>query len=198
MKRLLITAIVLLTSACFSQTIEEKGVKVGLGIAKFRGSDVKNAKSKIGGVFGAFLSYRLKEQIAIQPELLFAMKGAKGEEKISATETVKWTESLNYIEIPVLVKFSIPTQQNIKPSIFAGPSLGILLSAKSKNGAEKDIKDERKGTDIGLVIGGEIDFPIQTYRLKVDLRYTLGLTKIAKKEGDIKNGVISIMAGCAF
>ncbi len=38
----------------------------------------------------------------------------------------------NYIEIPLLFKVTLPTEGKIKPSLYAGPALGILMSAKAE------------------------------------------------------------------
>ena len=193
--------------------ITGKGVKIGLNSANLHGKDIEyieylyegKLKSKLGFCFGGFITYNINEMFAIQPEILFTMKGAKIKEEYYG-DTYKISINLTYLEIPVLAKLTIPTQGNIKPNIFAGPSLAIKLSSKAKaeyagESEEEDIED-LKGIDFGLIIGIGIDFSLDSLakeKLSVDLRYTLGLTTISKEEDeDIKNSVISIMVGYYF
>lgn len=218
MKRLIITifatvVVFTLSSASVSAQGLTAGLKGGMNIANLHGKDVKELEeemgvdfvSKMGFCAGGFITYNLNDMFAIQPELLFTMKGAKAEREILG-ETVKVTMKLNYLEIPVLAKLSIPTPGNVRPSLFVGPSLAIKLSSKFKTeiagiSEEEDI-EELKSTDFGLVFGGGIDFGLGRGKLTVDARYTLGLTKVHEPEEgeeiDIKNGAISIMVGYFF
>ncbi len=218
MKRLIITifAIVVvftLSSASVSAQGLTGGFKGGMNIANLHGKDVKELEeemgvdlvSKMGFCAGGFITYNINDMFAIQPELLFTMKGVKAEEEVLG-ETVKVTMKVNYLEIPVLAKLSIPTPGNVRPSLFVGPSLAIKLSSKLKieyagESEEEDI-EELKSTDFGLVFGGGIDFGLGRGKLTVDARYTLGLTKVHEPEEgeeiDIKNGAISIMVGYFF
>ena len=214
MKRLIITifAIVVvftLSSASVSAQGLTAGLKAGMNIANVHGDDVKLAEalgfevsSNIGLCAGGFITYTLNDMFAIQPELLFTMKGAKIE-GAGYKETVK----VNYLEIPVLAKLSIPTPGTVKPSLFVGPSLAIKLSAKVEweeagESGEEDISEEVKSTDFGLVFGGGVDFALGQGKLTIDARYTLGLTKVREPEEgeeiDMKNGAISIMVGYFF
>lgn len=215
MKRLIITifatvVVFTLSSASVSAQGLTAGLKAGMNIANVHGDDVKLAEalgvefsSNIGLCVGGFVTYSLSDMFAIQPELLFTMKGAKME-VAGYKETVK----VNYLEIPVLAKLSIPTPGNVKPSLFVGPSLAIKLSAKAEweedgESGEEDISEEVKSTDFGLVFGAGIDFGLGQGKLTVDARYTLGLTKVQKpeeeeEEVDMKNGAISIMVGYSF
>jgi hypothetical protein len=172
--------------------------------ANFYGEDVKeseeiigeNFESKLGFCIGGFITFGISEMFAIQPEVLYSMKGSKAEGIVLA-ESFKVEFNLSYLEIPVLLKVRIPTRGTVRPSIFAGPYLAIKLSGKSKieyagESEEEDLED-LKDTDIGLVLGAGIDFG----KLTVDLRYNLGITKIPE-EDDVKNKVISLMIGYSF
>jgi len=216
MKRLSVTmfAIVvmftLFSASVAAQGLTGKGLKAGLNIANLRGDDMEDWDSKMGFSAGGFITYSINDMFAIQPEVLFTMKGAKYEEEILG-ETLKATTSLNYLEIPVLAKLSMPTQGSVKPNLFVGPSLAILLSAKGKveyagESEEVDIKDDTKSIDLGLVFGGGVDFDLgpDKGKLTADVRYTLGLTSIDESPEevggpyDVKNGVISLMVGYSF
>lgn len=181
------------------------GLKIGANFANFYGEDLKELEeglgedfeSKLGICIGGFITVNISEMFAIQPEVLYSMKGSKAEGTLFG-ETFKLQFNLSYLEIPVLVKLRIPTQGNVKPSLFVGPSLAIKLSGKMKfeyagESEEEDI-EELKDTDFGLIIGAGFDFG----KLTVDLRYNLGLTKIPEEDDEVKNKVISLMIGYSF
>ncbi|MFZ5980979.1 MAG: porin family protein [Candidatus Zixiibacteriota bacterium] len=184
--------------------ITAKGVKAGLNLANLTGSDIEGNKMMLTFGGGAFVEYSFNPQFAIQPEALFMMKGTKaeeGDEKINLT----------YIEIPVLLKFKPTMEGNFKPAIFAGPALGLLLSAKADVYDEVeeeivedvDIKDEMKSIDFGIAFGAGFMYMMQNGGgITFDARYTMGMGKIYDpEEGDapeIKNANISFMVGYSF
>jgi len=168
------------------------GIEGGLSLANLKGGDVYNNSVKYGAIGGVFGRYTLTDIFAVQPEVLFAMKGAKYE-----TEGVKSQQEINYIEIPVLVRATMQNEGKLKPSLFAGPAIGILLSNKITNGEEIDIKDASNGSDIGLVFGAGAEYMLEKGCVLLDARYELGLTSTMKSAEDkeVKNSVISIMIG---
>ncbi len=185
-----------------------KGVKGGINLANHSGSDKDDHhKNRTAFVGGAFLTHALSGPLVVQPEVLFSMKGYKWEDA-GWKETGKYS----YVEIPVLVKYVIPMEGSVRPSLFAGPAPAFLLSAEEEweysmeNGfgfqedehsGTTDVKDKRNTFDFGLVFGGGVDIAVGSRTLIFDVRYTLGLTKIDSRDDpeDIKNSVISIMAG---
>jgi len=214
-KALLIGAVVFMLLLPNSSLATEliAGLKIGMNSADLHGKDIKDVeeesgmefKSKWGLCFGGFVRFNISKMFAIQPEFLYTMKGTKMEETFFG-ETMKLKMNLSYLEIPVLVKFMIPTSGGIKPSLFAGPALAIKLSAKTKveyagETEEEDI-EEMKDTDFGLIIGAGVDFELGFLgqgKLTVDLRYNLGLTTISDVEDtDFKNGVVSLIVGYSF
>jgi len=181
------------------------GLKAGLNLSNIHGADVSEAegllgapaKYKVGFVGGGFITFNLSTSIAIQAEALYSMKGAKASEpgwNISA--------NINYLEIPILVKFMIPTQGSVKPSLFVGPALALKMSARYKYeeegySEEGDI-EEMKSSDLGLVFGAGLDIG---RNIRTDLRYTLGISKVMEAGGytfDVKNGAFSLMIGYCF
>jgi len=177
------------------------GPKAGLNIASIAGDDAdkilegQSLDSKTGFAGGLFFTYQFSNMFAIQPEAYYTMKGATYSEG-GADLTI----SLDYIEIPVLVKFIIPIEgSKIKPSIFAGPSIGFNMTAKSKvefdgETQENDFKDETKSTEFSLAFGGGVGFPVGNGELGVDIRYILGMSTFddSSDPWDLKNNVINV------
>lgn len=199
-----------------TQGLTGVGLKIGIGSSNFYGDDVEefeeygfHFKSKMGLCFGGFLTYNINEMFAVQPEVLYVVKGAKAKETISVwglSYKVKAKASITYLEIPVLARLNIPTQGNFKPHLFAGPCFALKLSDKYKieidGEEEEDEIEELKGSDFGLVIGAGADICLSFLgrgRIIVDIRYTMGLPTISDVEDeDVKNKVISFMLGYSF
>jgi hypothetical protein len=197
---LLLVASVIFAASPLSAEGMMFGIKGGLNIANLAGDDVDNASWKAGMAGGAFMCYDVTEIFAVQPELLFTMKGAKSDH-----DDGEDTWKINYIEIPLLLKVNLPTEGAIDPSLYVGPGIGFLLSSKVSNGREVDQKDETASLDIGIIAGGGLAYRLETGAVGLELRYEVGMTSLAKNEDedtgdkpDIKNSVISIMVGYAF
>ena len=223
MKNVFIAILLVLTLAVCVDAQEQvrgltgKGIKVGINISNFSGSEVGMVSARTGFGFGGFLTYNLSPQFAVQPEVLYMQKGTE----YDFIATMTW--AANYFEIPVLAKYTIPTSGNIKPGFFAGPAVALLLGSSIKVEYEGvteldwDVKDGLKSTDFGLVFGGGVTYQMTSVSLTFDIRYTLGLTKFIDVEGfnsleppdgseppvtdeevDSKNQNLSFLVGVSF
>jgi opacity protein-like surface antigen len=189
-----------------------KGLKLGLDFATIN-TDYNELDefldTRTGFSGGAFLTYSLNRQFAVQPELLFVTKGAyKGSFLFSAY----W--DMYYLEVPVLLRFDMAPEGRLRPYLLAGPAVSVLLSSKiGALGYDYTVTDGMHKLDLGLVFGGELDYR----RMVFDIRYTLGLlntvdaAKVNKLtgaepddfyylEGDpsVKNDNLSFMIGLRF
>ncbi len=203
MKKLLLVPLAVLFTVGMAQAILPSfGIKGGLNMAKYTGSDAGSNDYKMGAVGGAFICLDLIA-LKIQPEVLFSQKGAKEEGTIDILGTpVSYSGSTtaNYVEIPVLAKFSFG--KIIVPSVFVGPSLGMLMSANAEveiggvSSGSVDVKDAYNSTDLGLVFGVEVKTPA---KLSIEARYNMGVSSVAKDFGgtsfDVKNSTASLMLG---
>ncbi len=222
MKMVLVLLLVLgLSASLMAQGIVDKGIKAGLNFANLTGDDVEDYDAKMGLAVGGYLTYKLNENITIQPELLFTSKGAKMEETMEEEdegwtyeEELEMTICLNYIEIPILARYDVNTAGNMKPYIMAGPAVAFNISATGdaeyslkvydedgdlmfdESGSEEDDLEDIKALDLGLVFGGGVMFN----KFSVDARYEMGLTSIddTDEDFDIKNSVLSLMVGYSF
>lgn len=183
------------------------GFKLGVNSASISNVDLDpefEVSRKMGLIFGAFYTLSLNDQIAIQPEFYYSQKGIKVSGTLEGTK-ISGKDSLNYLDIPVLMKMRIPAQGKLTPSIFAAPCVSILLDAKEMaewNGEsqEQDIKEDLNSLDFGMSLGATLEFETRHGILIIDLRYTLGLTKILKFPDDpnSKNSSLTLMTGFAF
>ena len=89
--------------------------------------------------------------------------------------TASASENLGYINLPILAKY-----KSEGFSVFAGPQVSYLLSAKSKSSQDNqtvDDKDEYKPVEVSGVLG--VGYTLSN-GFGVDARYQLGLTNLIK------------------
>ena len=180
------------------------GLKAGGNMANITGDDAKDLntalKNKVGFVGGVFLAFDTGSIFTLQLEVLYTMKGTN----MTYTDIdTTYNEKIygNYIEIPLLFKFRIPTPL-VSPFVFAGPAVGFKLSEKlTENGTDVPLDQALlKNNDYGAIFGGGVNIGSH---FQLDVRYSMGLQKvIATVSGetplDIKNGVWSATIGIGF
>lgn len=201
---LLLVAAILTPAESSAQTVI--GVKGGIGIASLSLSESSvDFDSRTTFTGGGFATFGLGETFFLQPEVLYAPKGAKGD-----IEGVSATFALDYIEVPLLVGagFNVGSG-SIQPRVFAGPSVGFEIGCDvsgSEGGTSvsfscSELELETKSVDFGLVFGAGVAFPLGSVELIIDGRYDLGLTNVNDTDGDdesLKNRAWQFMAGVGF
>lgn len=176
------------------------GVKGGWINSGFLGEDADEQDKKSGINAGLFLSSTAENGIiGFQTELLFNQKGSSFQ-----LGNFKEEYKLSYLEVPVLLKVSIPVGA-LKPNIFAGPYAAFKLSESYTytdllTGFDIESSDNTKTLDYGAVFGGGLDIDLNTTVITFDGRYNLGLRELENVEEpkDIKNGSFSFNVGIGF
>lgn len=161
--------------------------KAGFSVSSQSIKGGKNNKSKVGFQGGVGVNiFTGSGGFSIQPELNFINKGIS-----TKVGKVKNNYSLNYLELPVLAKYSIgPVYLN------AGPSIGFLLGQNNKS---KEALGKLKTVDFGLQMGLGVAIPAGPGKLVVDGRYALGLSNISDVKGaNIKNRSFAFSVGYAI
>jgi len=88
--------------------------------------------------------------------------------------------SLDYISVPVVVKFGAAGGHTY---VAGGVDLGFLSSARiSGEGIDKDVKTLFNSLDVGALLGLGVVFPVGRPRLTAELRYVQGLVNLAADE----------------
>ena len=109
------------------------GIKGGLNVYNLTTNNVDN-NPLTGFNLGLLGHVHLADQLAIQPELVYSMQGAK----LQSGAEVK----LAYINIPVLFQYMFDNGFRLQ----LGPQIGLLSGAKSTlNGVKTEIKNNYKG-----------------------------------------------------
>jgi len=166
------------------------GILAGVNLAKVSGNDVSGASNRTGFLGGLFVTFHVASGFGIEPEALYSMQGANDN-----ADDVKL--KLDYVQVPVLLRYDFPTHAPAHPYLMVGPSFGFKIQCKLDSGsASGDCKDfdvTPKSFDMGGTAGAGVAFG----KLSVSARYTMGFSKIADNF-DAKNRVISVLAGLAF
>ena len=180
----------LATGTAFAQNFN-LGVEAGANFSTLVGSDVSNLSpgnalnSKLGFVGGGFLCLNFGNSFGIRPEILYEQKGAA----INGTNA---TTELDYVEIPVLLKFSLGTPA-INPAILIGPSFNWNTVAQVVDSGNTATITNSNGSDVGLVGGIEVDID----KFLVSGRYELGLDNVTQNS-NVQNGTLTFLVGYSF
>lgn len=155
------------------------GIKGGLNVAHLSVRGISDESNHIGYHFGAFARLGLTKNFAIQPEALFAVKGAKLNFN-NAFVTGGAVISLKYIDIPVLAVFNITDHLNVHLGPYGSYLIDVAVKNKSDSeGAdfESEIsKDNFKRMDYGLAAGVGLEFR----SLNLGIRYLKGLSEVGE------------------
>ena len=196
MKKLLLILLavcIILPASGFAQM--SFGFLAGINLANFGGDDKDfgigiDPKMKLGLAGGALVQVPLSDNMAFRVEALYSQKGAKYE---AGGNTAK--VNMDYIEVPLLVMFQIPTTGSVLPFLLGGGYLGYLMSAKITNGGpDVNVKDDCNSLDYGIMVGAGA---LINNMIEICARYSMGLGTVVKNPDniDVKNSVIQILAG---
>lgn len=191
-------------------------LKAGLNYSMI--TNVEEGKNRLGFNFGLVNNIRINDKLFFTPEFLpLSTKGVTdvpvlttgNEDLDDLLGDVEYTDrKLNYLDIPVLLKYNIGERL----SISAGPELSFLLGGTDIYYAEPledillttelDIHEYVKTFDMGAVIDLSymVAKPVNGKGVNIYLRYSLGFLDIVKdNNGDpVRNSTIQIGASFPF
>lgn len=165
MKKLLTLLLLFLISSVSAQGLDF-GLKLGFNFANVSGID--DFQQRTGLSAGLFAGARLGDKLGFQIDALYSQQGA---EVGNTYSDIVQDFNLDYISIPVVVKYYLSDNLNIH----AGPQMGILLNDETSvlnqtfDAIEADTLDWLGTVGIGL------DLPLG---LRAEARYSFGLTRV--------------------
>ena len=174
------------------------GISAGANLASMTESE--DTDSRKGLIIGGHMSVRLNNAFSFQPELYYSQKG------LSASDAgTDITLKNDYIEIPLLARWSAPTSGSVRPFLLAGPSVGVNMSCEvegEQDGQSATVDCEEFGgevntLDLGGLLGGGLEFPVGTRAMSVGARYTFGMSEVIK-DSDSKNRALTFLVGFSF
>ena len=158
------------------------------------GSSSEDYSGRLGFGIGAVLDRSLTDQIDLHTEPMFLQKG--GKIKTSLFEAVY---KVNYLEIPLLLRYTFDFSSTLMPYGMAGPSIGLRTSSRYdfSDGGERTQIDETRGIDLGVVFGGGVKVPQGNKTFFAEVRYLIGLINMNREsdESSVKNRGLQISLG---
>lgn len=183
------------------------GIMAGVNLASISGDDISDVDNRTGVLGGVFVTFHLTNSFGIEPEALYSQRGASLSDAGDFDATIK----MDYIEIPVLLRFGIPVVGPIRPFFVAGPSFGFQSKcAVTAEGSgvsasvdcdqfdeDPEASIDSKSFDLSGVVGAGLDFRLGGTTLMVGARYQHGFSDVVK-DASAKNRTWSIVAGLGF
>jgi hypothetical protein len=113
------------TIAQQSQTNKKfySGILIGLNTSQITGDDLAGY-DKPSFTFGAFVKRKFGEHFSMLMELSYLPKGSRKNTSPKDSIPTFYSLKLRYIEIPVLVQYTVKSKLTLE----VGPSVGVLLS----------------------------------------------------------------------
>lgn len=187
-----------------------KGIIGGWNLSNFSYEDGDSAnpdyESKNGYCVGFFAGGPISGVFGLRAELLYTRKGAQYEFTVTDQSGQpqgqgQFSEEIDYLEIPLLANFTIPTSGTVNPALFLGPAIGFEMSAKlnatypsgvlNQNHSDQDLENTTS-PDFSLIVGGGIEIESGPHLVLVQIRYVMGLKDVYRSAS---NRVFSVMAG---
>ena len=204
LRALFAVSILLVVSAItFAQSDEREvhiGVKAGLSLPNLvGGSDqeiTKDYKSRLTANFGGFVDVQLHKNTSLQIEVDFAPQGGKRNGIQPVTQAIpglpvlpagnyyfanfKNTAKLDYIEVPVMLKYRARKDKQVGYYVNGGPYMGFLMKATTVTSGTSPLYLNNTGT-VPVLIGPGTPFPpipfdAKTYVTDELHRFNFGVT----------------------
>lgn len=153
---------------------------VGFNLANLAG-DISHNSIKFAIAAGAEYEYQITDLIALSAGGVFSWQGCEfsGDASLANVQ----------INIPVLANFYVVPNFALK----VGLQPGFIVSSKYK--VDKTTSDQEHQTlELSIPFGASYEYK----QFVVDARYNLGLTKINKGDGSVRNSVFQITLGYRF
>jgi len=177
------------------------GIKAGVTSARLPGVTEAieipvDQEARWGGTVGAFVTLRINDLVAFQPEALYIFKGAA---IASPAASYSLTFDTRYLEVPLLFRLASSRQRLY---FLAGPHFSFLLSAEGTEtiggkSETRDVKDQFKGADAGISFGAGASFN----RFLIEGRWSEGVRDIDREDRSdtkVRNRVLAVLAGFRF
>ncbi|MDB5051158.1 MAG: hypothetical protein JWO30_4229 [Fibrobacteres bacterium] len=185
------------------------GLVGGITAASFWGDEVKEFDTEIWPTTGFTLAFHLPVFLGLETDLLYVAKS--GAIRTYENDRTKVnTLKMQALEIPFMIKVTAPTETEVMPIFFGGPSVAYVFSKKSYS---EFIDIESGGTvnpeetppliktedmqdwDWSLCLGAGVEWGLGSFQL----RCNFGKNSIDKtNQKDVKTVVLAVMAGFIF
>ncbi len=163
-KTLLLVFTLLIGTLTITSQESRYGIRIGANVSSINSDDITGDldQSRIGVVVGFLADFALTEKLRLQPEFQYSGQGNKDKDL-----------RVNYLQLPILLKYNITDLFNVQ----LGPQAGVKIWEWEDN--QDDTFDF--GTfDFAGVAGIGLNI---TDNFFVDLRYAIGLSNVFDEDG---------------
>jgi hypothetical protein len=173
------------------------GILAGVNFANFSGSDANDAKSRTGAIGGLSFDFHVAPHVGVEIDGLYSQQGA-----VEPGKGGDLTLKLDYVQVPVLLRYRFPTHTSVHPFLAVGPQVGFRVTCKVSSGGDSaDCSDftgeNAKSTDFSGTAAAGLGFGFGKNELSIQARYNMGFSKVFS-DSDVKNKVFSVLAGLSF
>ena len=169
------------------------GARVGLNVGWISGDYDKSLGAKAGMNIGGVLGLRVSDAtpVFLESGLYFAMQGAKDGKK---------EVNLNYLEIPLLIKYGVQVTDDIALLPYLGPTFGLGIAGKTKYPGEGSVGSfssdgDFNRPDVGIKFGCGAEYN----KLYLETGLKFGVTNILDDDNDAAhNGAWYLNFGVNF
>jgi hypothetical protein len=172
------------------------GPRLGLNMSKFIGNVPAN-KYLPGASAGIGFTYSDISHFGFAFDILYSQRGAQ-------YTNGNARQRINYIEVPITLRYFLNNGGNFRPNVFIGPSVAFKAGANfdPTQGSPSDRFDNAvnfKPADIGLTGGLQLNFRVRNRQhFLVDLRFTQGISDVSIVPGNVRNQTITVGLGYNF
>ncbi|MGB9906659.1 MAG: porin family protein [Candidatus Saccharicenans sp.] len=178
------------------------GFKLGGGLSSNFGADTFDQSWQPSFMAGVLVELSLTSRLGAGLELNFVRRGSLYRLE---SDGLVYRERylLDYLEVPLLVKFNFLRGRKPELYIYGGPALALNLRARLKvtlDDLEEAVAvDNLQGPDLLAQAGAGAALALGPGCLLLELRYSHGLKTIATEpEADIRNKSLVVLAGFRF
>ena len=175
------------------------GLRLGMNLSTVSSDDsyLDGGDIQAGLNIGALVGFQLSPQAPVYLEsgLFYTEKGGKGK-----NQGKKFIYNLNYLEVPVVIKYKFDVDGDFSVHPFAGGYMAWGIGGRIKNYGDRETYKTFSDTtfkrfDGGIRLGCGFEYQI----LYGEMAYDLGIANIGHDDfGSSKNGCFSINFGVNF
>ncbi len=175
---LLLTIFLAIAATVFSQTNRiSGGIVAGANYSYLKTNDEITGinydwKWKFGPAGGLYLNIPFGTTVSLQPNLLYSQMGARYY-TTDATGTLKWTQTLGYLSVPVPLKINAGNSI----AFLLGPQVDFLVGAKVKDANDNKVKNEDDFDQVDIAGTGGIQI-MPNAPVSLTVRYIHGFKNL--------------------
>ncbi|HRI58738.1 MAG TPA: porin family protein [Saprospiraceae bacterium] len=198
MKKILFLIVAVSTGFVMQAQESSFGPSIGANYAWL--SDLDNTSGRPSYNIGLTYTHSIIENVGFGLDLRYSEEGTRQE-----VTGVELTTKLNYVRLPVkFIYFFGQIEDDFRPKLFAGPTLGFLVGGKSQLRTETGTnevasKDYFEGFDMGMNFGAGFNYRLaEATWLNFGVAYTHGFINVVKSGPEAFNRNVNVNLGIAW